>query len=109
VSAAASLLSELVTCGDGEDLVSACHGDGVVMMGAPPRGGGSVVVSEQGEAGDRLMPERVGMGACQPHRFDGDGVGQSHGLLCVVSITTRPDDLTGADLGCHGEDHRSRG
>lgn len=77
---------------DGGDGVASCHG--------------SVLVGEDGQAGDRLIPERVSVGTCQPHRFDGDGVVQTHALLCVVSLTTRPHDLAGADLGCHGENHR---
>lgn len=72
---------------DGGDHVSACHG--------------SVLVGEQGEAGDRLSVPGGGGAACQPHRFDGDGEILPHGLLCVVCLATCPHCLAGGEVGCH--------
>lgn len=42
-----------------------------------------------------------------PHRFDGDGHLQTHALLCVVSLATRPHGLAGGEAGCLREDHGS--
>ena len=67
----------------------------------------SVVVTELGEAGERLISVGVGVGASDPDCFHGDGVVQSHGLGGVLSVASCPDDLAGSEFGCHGEDHRS--
>lgn len=81
--ACAALLNESMPCHDGGDGVASCHG--------------SVLMSEQGQSGERLITVAVRVGACEPLALDGDGQFQSHGLLGGLCLATRPHDAAGGE------------
>jgi len=93
--ALAALLNESMLCHDGGDGVASCHG--------------SVLVGEDGQAGDCLVTVAIGVCTRQPLGFDGDGQLLPHGLLSGLCLATCPHDAAGGEVGCHGEDHRGGG
>ena len=59
---------------------------------------GSVVVGEQGEGGDRLIVEGIGMDACPPPRLGGADLTSEAGLGCGLCLAGDPHGLPGFEV-----------
>jgi len=87
--ALAPLLCEFVAGGDGQDVITSRHG--------------SVLVGEQGQAGDRLIVPLLSEHASDPRTLYGDGVARARhaGLIMGGMLATCPHGLAGGEVGCH--------